>query len=104
MEKSLGLVSQFTFALLLVAAFSAGMFAGSEARPAQHQANRQGAPARNRLPETAVLLQHDDVLPTQNRTQAMVLESENGHLPAAEEQELVRRGFKQQVNADHQGR
>jgi uncharacterized membrane protein len=101
MEKSLGLVSQFMFALVLVAALSAGTYARSEAKPVQHQAVRRSAPAKNSLPESTVLMQHDELLPTQNRTQAMALEAENGHLPAAEEQELNRRGFKKEVNASH---
>jgi hypothetical protein len=45
------------------------------------------------LPESSALVQHDDVLPTQNRTQAMALEAENGKLPQGEEDELKRRGL-----------
>ena len=114
MEKSLGLVSQFMFSLVLVAAFSAGTFARGEAKPSPSQrqaaqsknalsktALSKTAPSKSSLPESTVLMQHDDVLPTQNRSHAMAIEAETGHLPSAEEQELNRRGFKKEVNADH---
>ena len=107
MEKSTGLLSHFAFALMLVAASSAATVARGDARPAHHQTTHQSSATTNNttstnsLPESKVLLQNDNVLPTQNRTQAMALEAENGKLPAGEEDELKNRGLIKQVNADH---
>jgi hypothetical protein len=101
MNKSIGLSSQFVVALIVIAILSAASVAQGDARPVRHQSSGQASASQTHLPESTVLVQHDDVLPTQNRTQAMVLESENGHLPAGEESELKRRGFVQQVNQAH---
>jgi hypothetical protein len=100
MEKSIGLSSQFVMALVLVAFFSAANMASGDAR-APHAKPKSGAVASNSnsgsasqsLPESTALMQHDDVLPTQNRTQAMALEAENGKLPQGQEDELKRRGL-----------
>jgi hypothetical protein len=98
MEKSIGLSSQFVMALLLVAFCSAANVARGDARAPQHKrapgvVTTNGAGPAKALPESSALVQHDDVLPTQNRTQAMALEAENGKLPQGEEDELKRRGL-----------
>ena len=101
MEKSIGLSSQFVMALMLVAFCSAASIASGDAR-AMHAkpkavpmaSNNGNAVGTNKsLPESTALMQHDDVLPTQNRTQAMALEAENGKLPQGQEDELKRRGL-----------
>ena len=113
MEKSIGLSSQFAFALLLIAALSASTVARGDAKSAQQQQvmqNKQSkqikqgsqtkqkpATSSKSLPESKFLQQNDDVLPTQNRTQAMAIEAENGRLPTGEETELKRKGFAQQA-------
>jgi hypothetical protein len=100
MERSIGLSSQFVMALLLVAFCSAASIARGDTRaPHARSGSRAVAPNNNvagankPLPESTALVQHDDVLPTQNRTQAMALEAENGKLPQGEEDELKRRGL-----------
>jgi hypothetical protein len=100
MEKSIGLSSQFVMALMLVAFSSAASIASGDAR-ATHAKPKSGAVAsttnaagaKKSLPESTALMQHDDVLPTQNRTQAMALEAENGKLPQGQEDELKRQGL-----------
>ncbi len=106
MEKSTGLLSQFAFALMLVAGLSAAAVARGDARPVQQQPVRQNsnashansqAPRASSLPESRALTQNDDLLPTQNRSQAMAIEAENGKLPSGEEEELKRRGVIKQI-------
>jgi hypothetical protein len=100
MEKSIGLSSQFVMALLLVAFCSAASIASGDAR-APHAKPKAGVVSSKNnvgntdksLPQSTALVQHDDVLPTQNRTQAMALEAENGKLPQGEEAELKSRGL-----------
>lgn len=45
------------------------------------------------LPESQVLLHHDDVAPGLNRQQAMELEAQNGRLPPYVEQEMKSKGL-----------
>ncbi len=100
-EKSVGLSSQFVAALILVSVASANNIAKSDAHPALKHPSRGAAAASNQLPESKALVQNDNLVPTQNRTQAMALEAENGHLPAAQEQQMNRSGYSKAVNADH---
>lgn len=97
MDKSIGISSQFVVALLVMAFIGGASIARGDARPAQKPAAASQPAAKASTPETNVLMQHDDVLPTQNRTQAMAIEAENGKLPSGEEDELKRRGFVKQV-------
>ena len=45
------------------------------------------------LPESQILLHHDDVAPGLNRQQAMELEAQNGKLPPYVEQEMKSKGL-----------
>lgn len=102
--QSVSLVSQFVLLLICVAITGGAIAAKGDAKPAglvkheQHRSifasgNSVAGRQSNNLPESTILQQHDDLLPTQNRTQAMVLESENGHLPGTEEQVLKSKGY-----------
>jgi hypothetical protein len=51
-----------------------------------------------RLPETEKLLQNDSLLPGQNRTQAMILESQTGHINPQEDSILAP---KKNINNQH---
>ncbi len=55
--------------------------------------NQAVMPGTQGLPESQVLLRHDDVAPGLNRQQAMQLESENGKLPPYVEQEMKDKGL-----------
>jgi len=45
------------------------------------------------LPESQILLRHNELAPGLSRQQAMALESENGHLPPWVEQEMRQKGL-----------
>jgi len=55
--------------------------------------NRAVMPGTQGLPESQILLRHDDVAPGLNRQQAMELESQNGSLPPYVEQEMKAKGL-----------
>ncbi|MDR3613937.1 MAG: hypothetical protein P4L53_10230 [Candidatus Obscuribacterales bacterium] len=55
--------------------------------------NQAVMPGTQGLPESQVLLRHDDVAPGLNRQQAMELESQNGSLPPYVEQEMKAKGL-----------
>jgi hypothetical protein len=55
--------------------------------------NQAVMPGTQGLPESQILLRHDDVAPGLNRQQAMELESENGKLPPYVEQEMKDKGL-----------
>jgi len=46
-----------------------------------------------KLRATRALIENDNLIPTQNRTQAMRIEAATGHLPPEEEQILIQRGI-----------
>jgi hypothetical protein len=101
MNKSIGLLSHFAFALVIVAALSASVVARGDAHPAQQRPRKSGTSAgTTHTAESDALLRKDNVLATQNCSQAMAIEAENGKLPAAEEDELKRQGYIKQVAAD----
>jgi hypothetical protein len=50
-------------------------------------------PGTQGLPESQILLRHDDVAPGLNRQQAMELEAQNGKLPPYVEQEMQAKGL-----------
>lgn len=55
--------------------------------------NQPVMPGTQGLPESQVLLRHDDVAPGLNRQQAMELENQNGKLPPYVEQEMKAKGL-----------
>jgi hypothetical protein len=55
--------------------------------------NQAVMPGTQGLPESQILLRHDDVAPGLNRQQAMELESQNGSLPPYVEQEMKEKGL-----------
>jgi hypothetical protein len=55
--------------------------------------NQSVMPGTQGLPESQILLRHDDVAPGLNRQQAMELESQNGSLPPYVEQEMKQKGL-----------
>ncbi len=66
---------------------------GTPKQKAEAPSSARIMPGAQGLPETKILLEHDDALPTQNRQQAMQMEAQYGHLPANEEAILSRQGY-----------
>jgi len=68
---------------------------GRRQPPAAIHARRYGSPSPTRLPpaavlpETQLLLENDNLFPGQNRSQAMALEAETGHLTPDEDAVLL---------------
>lgn len=75
---------------LLAAAGSLYMMLGSTADELNKTSGPKGNLVKPKPPlsETKQLTNNDNLIPTQNRTQAMRIEAESGHLPAQESQML----------------
>jgi hypothetical protein len=58
----------------------------TKAKPIKAIAKVQQPPPQQSLPESRALINDDNLLPTQNRTQAMNLEAQTGHINPEEDQ------------------